>query len=68
MKKPVVGIISSYMLIDDVYPAQISGNMNIEAIAKGVGAVPMVIPSLPCSVGIDDIMEVCDGFLFTGGR
>jgi putative glutamine amidotransferase len=68
MGKPVVGIISNFFLINDQYPAQASGNMNIEAIAQVAGAVPMIIPALPDCVDIDEIREVCDGFLLTGGR
>jgi len=68
MRKPVVGIIANLFLIDDQYPAQTSGNMYIEAISEVAGAVPMIIPSIPDCIDIDEIMDVCDGFLFTGGR
>jgi len=68
MKKPVVGIIANFFLINDQYPAQATGRMNIDAIAEVAGAVPLVIPSLPSSIAIRDIMSICDGFLFTGGR
>ena len=68
MRKPVVGIIANFYLINDQYPAQTSGNMYTEAIAEVAGAVPMIIPSLPDCVDIDEIMGVCDGFLFTGGN
>ena len=59
MKKPVVGIIANFFLINDQCPAQTSGNMNIEAIAQVAGAVPMIIPGLPDCVDIDEIMGVC---------
>ncbi len=68
MGKPVVGVIANFFLINDQYPAQATGNMNIEAIAQVTGAVPVIIPGLPDCVDIDEIREVCDGFLFTGGR
>lgn len=68
MQKPVVGIIANFFLINDQYPAQATGRMNIDAIAEVAGAVPLVIPSLPNSISINDIMSICDGFLFTGGR
>ena len=68
MRKPVVGIIANSFMINDQYPAQISGTMNIEAIARVAGAVPIIIPALPDCVDIDEIMGVCDGFLLTGGR
>ncbi len=68
IKKPVVGIIANLQVIDDEYPAQTSGNINIEAISEVAGAIPLIIPSLPDTINIDQIMEICDGFLFTGGR
>ncbi len=68
MQKPVVGIIANFFLINDQYPAQATGRMNIDAIAEVAGAVPLIIPSLPNSITIEDIMSICDGFLFTGGR
>ena len=68
MRKAVVGISANFFLINDQYPAQAAGNMNIQAIAEVVGAVPVIIPSMPEYVTVDEIMQVCDGFLFTGGR
>ena len=68
MTKPVVGIIANRFMINDQYPAQATGSMNIEAIAQLAGAVPLIIPGLPDCVDIGEIMGVCDGFLLTGGR
>jgi len=68
MQKPVVGIIANHFLINDQYPAQATGRMNIDAVAEVAGAVPLIIPSLPASISVTDIMKICDGFLFTGGR
>lgn len=67
MGKPVVGIIANFHLFYEQYPAQTAGNMNIEAIAQVVGAIPVIVPAVPECVDIDEIMGVCDGFLFTGG-
>jgi len=66
--KPVVGIIANFLLIDDLYPAQTSGHMNMDAIAEVTDAIPVIIPARPQITDIGVIMEVCDGFLFTGGR
>ena len=68
MSKPVVGIIANSYLINEQYPVQATGRMNIEAIAEVSDAIPLIIPSLPGSVSISDLMDTCDGFLFTGGR
>jgi len=68
MRKPVVGIIANSFLIDDQYPVQSSGKMNVEAMGTVTGALPLIVPSMPDYVDIEEIMAVCDGFLFTGGR
>ncbi len=68
MRKPVVGIVANATLVNGQYRAQSCGDMNIEAIAEVVGAVPVIFPAMPHCVAIGDLMSVCDGFLFTGGR
>ncbi|SFC08665.1 gamma-glutamyl-gamma-aminobutyrate hydrolase family protein [Tropicimonas isoalkanivorans] len=68
MARPVVGIIGNHHLIDDHYPTHAGGTMNSEAVAEVAAAVPMVIPADPRLVSVADLLEVCDGFLFTGGR
>ncbi len=67
-KRPVVGIIGNHYLIDDSYPVHATGTMNSDAIANVAGAVPLMVPSDPEFVRVEDIVDVCDGFLFTGGR
>jgi len=68
MQKPVVGIIANSYLVHEEYPVQAAGRMNIEAVADVTGAVPLVVPSLPGAISISDLMDTCDGFLFTGGK
>lgn len=68
MRKPVIGIIGNYYVINNDYPSHSTGVMNSEAIAKVSGAIPLIVPSDPDLVDVDDLLEVCDGFLFTGGR
>ena len=68
MSKPIVGIIGNSYLIDDKYPAQGSGVINIEAIAEVAQALPVIIPSLPKCFSTKELISSFDGFLFTGGR
>jgi putative glutamine amidotransferase len=37
-------------------------------VAEVSGGLPLVIPADPRFVRVADLLEVCDGFLFTGGR
>ncbi|MFT7137576.1 MAG: putative glutamine amidotransferase, partial [Akkermansiaceae bacterium] len=45
-----------------------AGTMNTVAVAQVSGCMPLIIPSDPALVSVDELLEACDGFLFTGGR
>jgi putative glutamine amidotransferase len=68
MARPIVGIIGNSYLLNDQYPAHAGGTMNSEAVAAVAGCLPLVIPSDPRLVSVGELLEVCDGFLLTGGR
>lgn len=68
MARPVVGIIGNHHLINDEYPTHAGGRMNSEAVRDICNALPLIVPSDPALVDIEDLMATCDGFLFTGGR
>ncbi|PIE08524.1 MAG: gamma-glutamyl-gamma-aminobutyrate hydrolase [Rhodobacterales bacterium] len=67
MKRPVVGIIGNAYLIGD-YPAHAGGTMNSAAVAEVAGCLPVILPADPRFVSAREIMEICDGVLFTGAR
>ncbi len=68
MARPVVGIIGNSHLINDQYAVHAGGQMNSQAVAEVSDCVPLIIPSDPALIRVADLMEACDGFLFTGGR
>lgn len=68
MHRPVVGIISNAHILNETYNVQAVGTMNIEAVATVANAIPLIVPATPLIGDIDDLIEVCDGFVFTGGR
>ncbi len=68
MALPIVGIIGNRHLINDTYEVHAGGAMNSEAVADVAGAVPLLIPADPRFVAVAELMAICDGFLFTGGR
>ena len=68
MSNPVVGIIGNHYLIHDDYPVHASGDMNAWAVREVSDALPIIILPDQNLAPIDDIMETCDGFVFTGGR
>ncbi len=63
-----IGIIGNSFVIGEDYPAQGTGVMNIEAIARVSDAMPLVIPADPQMVRVDELVDSFDGFLLTGGR
>ncbi len=68
MRKPIVGILANTHLINDQYWIQGTSRMNLEAVADAADAIPLIIPSLPDRLELDDILLACEGFLLTGGR
>ncbi|WP_380058393.1 gamma-glutamyl-gamma-aminobutyrate hydrolase family protein [Falsihalocynthiibacter sp. SS001] len=68
MSRPIVGIIGNQYLINDEYPAQATGTMNCCAVSSVSGCLPMIVPTDPQFVTVEELMEACDGFLFTGAR
>jgi putative glutamine amidotransferase len=54
-------------MIND-YPVHAGGLSNSAAVAEVAACLPMVIPTDPRFVSVQELLEVCDGFLLTGGR
>ena len=68
MGRPVIGIIGNSYLLNDQYPVHAGGIMNSQAIAEVSGCMPILVPSDPSLVSVEELMACCDGFLLTGGR
>lgn len=68
MTRPVVGIIGNHYLIDDQYPVHAAGLMLSQAVSEVARAMPLIVPSDPEFVRVEELLDVCDGFLLTGGR
>ncbi len=68
MTRPVVGILGNAHVINEDYLVHASGVMNSAAVCHVSGAMPLIVPTDPDLVSVDDLRQTCDGFLFTGGR
>jgi putative glutamine amidotransferase len=66
--RPVVGIIGNTTLLNETYLVHAGGTMNSEAISQVSGCLPLIIPTDPALVSVEDLLALCDGFLLTGGR
>ncbi len=67
-KRPTVGIIANSHQMNDRYPVHASGHINSTAVAEVAGCVPIILPSDPRLVQVEELLDLCDGFLLTGGR
>ena len=67
-RKPVIGIIGNHYVINDRYPVHCGGTMNSDAVADVACGMPLIIPTDPRYVSVEDLLECCDGFILTGGR
>lgn len=68
LKRPVVGIIGNSTLLNDTYQVHAGGMMNSVAVAEVSNCLPLIIPTDPRLVSVEELLELCDGFLLTGGR
>lgn len=68
MKRPIIGIIGNQYTLDDRYQVNASGVMNSKALSSVADCMPLIIPSHPDFVSVEELLETCDGFLLTGGR
>jgi putative glutamine amidotransferase len=66
--RPVIGIIGNMNLLNENYPVHASGTMISQAVAHVSGCLPIIIPSDPSYVSVTELLDLCDGFLLTGGR
>ena len=67
-RRPTVGIIGNTHLMNDSYHVHASGLINSIAVAEVAGCLPVIVPSDPHLVSVGELLSLCDGFLFTGGR
>ena len=66
--RPKIGIIGNSYLMNDQYPTHAGGTMNSDAVANVAGCLPLLIPTDPRFVSVEELLEGFDGFLLTGGR
>lgn len=66
--RPTVGIIGNTHLMNDRYTVHGAGLMNSAAVSEVADCLPLIVPSDPRVVSVEELMELCDGFLLTGGR
>src|SRR5210317_673814 len=68
MKRPVVGVVGNQYMINDQYPVHAAGRMTTWAVSHFSDCAPMIVPTDPEIASVSELIEICDGFVFTGGR
>ena len=62
MKKPLILVTSSNLMVGDLNVVRLNHEY-VNAVVKA-GGVPMIVGN---PFGLDELIEVCDGLLLTGG-
>ena len=68
MTRAVVGVSGNAYLMNDQYPVQSAGMHTLDAVHEICDAAVMIVPSVPRLNNVDELCEMFDGFIFTGGR
>ncbi|MEX2518266.1 MAG: gamma-glutamyl-gamma-aminobutyrate hydrolase family protein [Paracoccaceae bacterium] len=68
MTRPIIGVSGGVHLINDTYRVQASGERNISAVAAAAGGLPLIIPGMPGSITVEEVLGAIDGLFLTGGR
>lgn len=68
MPRPIVGIIGNSHMISETYHVHAGGFHSSHAVSKVADCTPVIVPTDPELVGIEELLSHFDGFLFTGGR
>ena len=68
MVRPVIGVSGNAYLMNDQYPVQSAGMHTLDAVHEICDAAVMIVPSVPRLNHVDELCELFDGFIFTGGR
>ena len=66
--KPVVGVIANVHVVENRFPAQMTGERNLRAIADVIGALPLMFAGTPEITDIPALLDTVDGILLTGAR
>lgn len=63
--KPVIGVPADRRVLDP-HAFQMVGEKYLEALTKGSGALPLIIPAMPDDIDNDELLRLCDGLFLTG--
>jgi putative glutamine amidotransferase len=68
VRRAVVGVIGNSYLVEDRYAVQQVGERNLRAVAEVANAFPVMFAGMDDVTDIEELLELVDGILLTGGR
>lgn len=63
--RPVIGVPADRRVLEP-HPFHMVGEKYLKALIDGADALPLIVPVLADTVGIDEVLSHCDGILLTG--
>jgi putative glutamine amidotransferase len=67
-RRAVVGVIGNAHLVDDRFAVQHVGERNLRAVSEVANALPLMFAASPEITEVEELLDVVDGILLTGGR
>jgi len=64
-RRPIIAVPADRRVLDP-HPSHIVGEKYVKALLEGANSLPMIVPSLPDDIGLDEILDQVDGVLLTG--
>lgn len=66
--RPIVGIIGNPHLISGTYVVHGGSSKMCQAVSDISGCAPLIVAPDPGLASVEELLEACHGFVFTGGR
>jgi len=64
-RRPVIAVPADRRVLHP-HPSHVSGEKYLKALLDGANALPIIVPSLPDDIEVDEILERVDGIMLTG--
>ena len=64
-RRPIIAVPADRRVLNP-HPSHVVGEKYVKALLDGSDSLPMIVPSLPDDIGLDEILDQVDGVLLTG--
>jgi putative glutamine amidotransferase len=63
--RPIIAVPADRRVLNP-HPSHVVGEKYVKALLDGADSLPMIVPSLPDDIGLDEVLDQVDGVLLTG--